>query len=44
MVDGTAAVGRRAMLADMLDAPVAELAMGDNVDVGKDLFNARTLV
>lgn len=43
MVDGTAAVLRSAVLTDVLDAPVAKLAMGDNVNVGKDLLNAGTL-
>lgn len=43
MVDGSAAVSRGAMLADVLDAPVAKLAMSDNVDIGKHLLNARTL-
>ena len=43
MVDGTAAILRSTMLADVLDAPVAKLAMGDNVNVGKDLLNAGAL-
>jgi hypothetical protein len=43
VVDGTAAIGGSAMLADVLDAPVAELTMGDDVDVCQDLLNARTL-
>lgn len=43
MVDGAAAVSRGAMLADVLNAPVAELAMGDNVNVGEDLLNAGAL-
>lgn len=43
MVDGTAAVGRGAVLANVLDAPVAKLAMGDDVDVGEDFLNAWAL-
>lgn len=43
VVDGTAAIGGSAMLADVLDAPVAELTMGDDVDVCQDLLNAGTL-
>lgn len=31
------------MFADVLDAPVAELAVGDDIDAGKDLVDARTL-
>jgi hypothetical protein len=44
MVDGPAAVARGPMLADVLDAPVSELAVSYNVDVGEDFFNARALV
>ena len=43
MVDGAAAVSRGAMLANVLNAPVAELAVGDNVNVGEDLLNAGAL-
>lgn len=43
MVDGTAAVGRGTVFADMLDAPVAKLAVSHDVDVGKDFFNAWAL-
>jgi hypothetical protein len=43
MIDGSGAVGWGAMLADMLDAPVAELAMGDDIDTGEDFVDARTL-
>lgn len=43
VVDGTSAVSRGAVLADVLDAPVAELAMGDNIDAGKDLVDAGAL-
>jgi len=34
MVDGTATISWSAMLADMLDAPVAKLTVGDNIDAG----------
>lgn len=43
MVNSTAAVRRGAVLADMLDAPVSELSMCHNIDIGKDFFNARAL-
>ena len=44
MVNCSAAISRSAVLADVLNAPVAELTVSNNVDAGKDLFNARTLV
>ena len=44
VVYGTATISRKAMLADVLDAPVAELAMRDNVDAVEDLVDAGTLV
>jgi len=31
------------MLADMLDAPISELAMSDDIDAGKDFIDAWTL-
>ena len=43
VINRTAAVRRSSMLADMLDAPVAELAVCDNVDVGKNFLDARAL-
>lgn len=43
MVNGPAAVRRAAVLTDVLDAPIAELPMSDNVDVGEDLLNAGAL-
>jgi hypothetical protein len=43
MVNGTAAVSWSTMLADVLDAPVAELAMSDNVNACKNLLDARAL-
>lgn len=39
MVDGAAAIGWSAMLADVLDAPVSKLSVGDDVDAAKDLLN-----
>lgn len=43
MVDSAAAVGRCTMLANMLNTPVAELPMSNDVDVLENLFNARSL-
>jgi len=43
MVNGSAAISWGTMLADMLNAPVAELSMSDNVDAGKNLLDARAL-
>lgn len=43
MVDGTAAVGRGAVLANVLDAPVAKLPVSNNVDVGEDFLDAGSL-
>ncbi len=43
MVYSTTAVSRGAVLANVLDAPVAELAVGHDIDVGKDLLDARAL-
>lgn len=43
MINGTAAVRRGTMLADMLDAPVAKLAVRHNIDVGKDFLDAWAL-
>lgn len=44
VVDGAAAVGNGTVLADVLNAPVAELTVSDDVDAGKDLGDARALV
>jgi hypothetical protein len=44
MVDCPATVGRSAVLADVLDAPVSELAMGNNVNVGEDLLDTGALL
>lgn len=43
VINRTAAVCRGAMLADVLDAPIAKLAMSHDVDVGKDLLDAGAL-
>ena len=43
MINCTAPVRRSSMLADMLDAPVAELAMRDNVDVGENFLDTWAL-
>ena len=44
MVDGAATVGRSTVFADVLDAPVAELAMGDHIDASQNLIDAWTLM
>lgn len=43
VVNDTAFVGWGTMLAQMLDAPVAELTMGDEVDACNDFLNGGTL-
>jgi hypothetical protein len=43
MIDSTASVSRSAMLTDVLDAPVSELAMRNDVNVLQNLLNAGTL-
>lgn len=43
VVNGAAPIGRGTMLADMLDAPIAELAMSNDIDTSKNLVDARTL-
>lgn len=43
VVDGTAAVGGSAVLADVLDAPVTKLPVGNNVNVGEDFLDAGPL-
>ena len=43
MFGGTTLVSRKAVLADVLDAPVAELAMSDQIDAGDDFVDARAL-
>jgi len=43
MFDGTTFVRRSAVLANVLDAPVAKLTMRDNVNACEDLIDAWTL-
>ena len=43
MVNNAALVGRRTMFTQVLDAPVAELTMGDEIDVSNDFLNRRAL-
>lgn len=43
MVDGAAAIRRGAMLANVLNAPITKLPVSNDVDVGKDFFNAGAL-
>jgi hypothetical protein len=43
MINGTTAISRSAMLANMLDAPVSKLAVSDNINAGKYLFDTGTL-
>lgn len=44
MISGTTAISWSSMLADVLDAPISKLAVSDNVNAGKHLFNTGTLV
>lgn len=44
VVDSTVAVRKSTVLADVLDAPVAELAVSDDINTGKDLADTRTFV
>ena len=43
MVDGTAAVSGSTMLTNVLDAPIAKLAMRNDIDASKDFVDAGTL-
>lgn len=43
MINSPATIRRSSMFADMLDAPISELAVSDNVNVGENLFNAGAL-
>lgn len=43
MVNGSAAISWGTMLADVLDAPVAKLAMGNDVNALQDFLNAGAL-
>lgn len=44
VVDGTSTVRRVAVLADVLDAPIAELAVSDDIDAGENFVDAGTLL
>jgi hypothetical protein len=44
VVNSPTAVRRSTMFADVLNAPVTELAMSHNVNVGKNLLDTRTLL
>ena len=44
MVNGTASILGRSMFADMLDAPVSELAVGNNVNACKNFIDAGALL
>jgi hypothetical protein len=44
MVNGAAAVGGQPMLANMLNAPVAKLAMRDEVDASENFIDAGALL
>jgi hypothetical protein len=43
VVNSSASISRCSMFADVLNAPVSELAMGNDIDASKDLVDARTL-
>lgn len=43
VVDGAASISRSTMLANVLDAPVSELAVSDDIDASKDLIDTRSL-
>lgn len=44
MIDGAAAISWSTMLTDVLNTPVSELTVGDDVDAAKDFLNAWTLL
>lgn len=44
MVNGTATISRGTVFANVLDAPVAELTMGDDVNAGQNLLDTWALV
>ena len=44
VVDGTASVSGSSVFADVLDAPVSELAMGDDINASKDFVDTGSLV
>jgi hypothetical protein len=43
VVNSTAAVSRSSMFADVLNAPVSELTVGDDIDASEDFVDARPL-
>lgn len=43
MINGTAPVSRSSVLTNMLDAPVSELTVGDDIDIGEDLLDTMAL-
>jgi len=43
VIDDSAPVWRRAMFAEMLDAPITELAMSNEIDACDNFFDSRTL-
>lgn len=43
VVNDSSLVSRRSMLAQVLDAPIAELSMGDEINVGNDFVDGRSL-
>lgn len=44
MINGTTAISRSTMLTNMLDAPISKLAVSDNINACKYLFDTGTLV
>ena len=44
MIDGSASILWRSVLAYVLNAPVAELSMSDNVNARQDFIDARALI
>jgi len=44
VISGAGTIWDGAVLADVLNAPVAELTVSDDVDTGENLIDARTLV
>ena len=44
MVNRTASILRSSVFANMLDAPISELAVGDNVNAGEDFIDTRSLL
>jgi hypothetical protein len=43
MVDSTVTISRSAVLADVLDAPVAELSVGDDINTGENFVDTGAL-